>query len=107
MQGGQDSLDLTVTQLGETHLISLRGELDLAGAEYVRARIEEIAGSTVVLNLGGLSFIDAAGVRALVTAKQRVEARGHSVSIINPTHPVRRVFDLTDTSDYLLGRTRP
>lgn len=101
MESAWPNLNLTVTNLGDSHLVSLRGELDADSADRVTASLIEIAGSELVLNLGGLSFIDAAGVSALMQAKVAIEVRGHAMTLTNAHGIVRRVFELTDLAGLL------
>jgi anti-sigma B factor antagonist len=48
----------------------------------------------VVLDLSSVTFIDAAGVRAVVTAHRQAQARGAEVTIIPAPTGVHRVFEL-------------
>jgi anti-sigma B factor antagonist len=50
--------------------VTLRGELDLATAGRLEAAIEQ-AGSPVMLDLSGLTFMDSTGVRVLLQAAER------------------------------------
>ncbi len=78
----------------DLHLVVLRGELDLLSAPQLRSCLEQATSSTVVVDLSGLSFIDAAGLSVLVTAKRRSETDGNQMKVTNPEGRVRRVFEL-------------
>ena len=52
---------------------------------------------TVVLDLHDLEFIDAAGLRCLVTAARRSRADGDRLRILGPQEQVARIFDMTGT----------
>lgn len=78
-------------------VVALTGELDLTDADHVADRVAEAAsGSEVVwIDARRLSFIDCAGVHALISAKERAEIDGASVTIqVSAASPVARVFDL-------------
>jgi anti-anti-sigma factor len=87
----------------DQHLVSVRGELDLAGADYLRCLLLETAGSTVVLDLSELRLIDAAGIGAVVEAEQEIRRRGHRLEIRGARGIVARVFEICNL-DWMIGR---
>lgn len=96
-------LHLNLVEAAGRHLVSLEGELDMAGAVFVRERLEEIAGSVVVVDLAGLSFVDASGIAALVSAKRAVEDNGDELLLCGASERVRLLFELLGLSDALEG----
>jgi anti-sigma B factor antagonist len=78
--------------------VSLAGELDLASARRMEehlASIEEQQPSRVVIDLGGLAFIDSSGLRVLLLADSRARERGYELVLLPGPEPVRRVFEMT------------
>ena len=96
------SLALRSAREGDVHLIALRGELDLDGAPQLEEELQSVEhsdASSIVVDLGGLDFIDSTGVRLLVLAADRLpEGR---LSLLRGPHQVHRVFELTDLADRL------
>lgn len=86
---------------GDVHRVRLRGELDIASAADVEARLVEIAGSTVELDLSQLQFIDARGMAALVSARRRIADAGSDLRIVGATGSVRRVLSLVNLDGIL------
>ena len=84
------------------HFYELGGELDIAGAGYVLNRLCEDGGSAVV-DLSRLTFIDAAGISALLAARHNVDQRGGRFELHGATGFVRRVFDVVGVTDMLEG----
>jgi anti-sigma B factor antagonist len=81
-------------------VIVLRGELDLAAAPVLRARVDEAAsGSALVIDLAETTFIDSAVLKELLRA--RAEMAAHDVRLVLSAvpPPVRRLLDLTRTSE--------
>lgn len=91
-----DPFSIDVTEGGEIHLVRLRGELDVAAATRLEATLIQVAGSTVVVDLTELAFIDAAGLRAIANAKHEIERRGHALTVKGAQGLVRRVFEITE-----------
>jgi ABC-type transporter Mla MlaB component len=54
-----------------------------------------------ILDLSGLTFIDASGLQAIVNAKQHIEAEGNKFRVRGAVGIVRRIFDVTSLSPWL------
>lgn len=87
-------LTFAVGRAGLNPVVYLRGELDLTGAGAVEAALLQVGGSTVVADLRGLTFIDGAGIRALLRAKRCIEAQGCRLLVRNAGGIVRRIIAL-------------
>lgn len=88
---------LTVQQASEGRRlrISLGGEMDLANAETAATTLREalLCGKDVVLDLGGLEFLDSTGVAMLVAAMRE---GGERLSFLPSEHEaVGRLLSLT------------
>lgn len=88
-------------EVGDVHRVILDGELDMMSAAEVEARLVARAGSTVEVDLSSLTFVDARGIAALVSAKRRIAAGGDYLRIVGAHGIVRRVFTLVDLDDIL------
>jgi anti-sigma B factor antagonist len=85
---------------GPVRIIELSGELDLAAAPQLRARIDETEpGQTLVLDLAKTTFIDSATLKELLRARAELASRDARVVLAGVPPPVRRLLDLTRTSE--------
>ena len=78
-----------------TLTIGLDGELDIATAPALERLLREVERDrwpTVVLDLRQLSFIDSSGIRALLTANDRIGRRDGRVFVRHPSRAVRRTL---------------
>lgn len=89
------TLTVDVDEWGEIHVVRLRGELDFSTASAVHDRIRSMSCSTVHIDLSALTFCDARGLSALVSAKQQRGDDGCHVTIAGARGIVRRLFDVT------------
>ncbi len=81
-------------------VVVLRGELDLAAAPQLRARIDETeSGTALVLDLARTTFIDSAVLKELLRARAELSARDVRLVLAGVAPPVRRLLDLTRTSE--------
>jgi anti-anti-sigma factor len=87
-------LTVRVEQDGEALVVSAMGELDLVNASTLEAALRKaIAGdaSGVILDLGGVTFVDSAGLRmVLLMAKQSLR-NGGRLRLLRGSAPVERV----------------
>jgi anti-anti-sigma factor len=82
---GEGQFDITETADGDSVRLTLSGELDLASAEQLRARLQVLAdaATTVSLDLSELRFIDSSGLGILVMFHQYAARESWNLSI-NP-----------------------
>lgn len=98
------SLEISSALVDGSVTISLQGEFDLASARQMEehfASIDEQAPSRVVIDLGGLAFIDSSGLRVLLLADARARERGYELVLLPGQEPVQRVFEMTGALDVL------
>lgn len=84
----------------DTAYLLLAGELDLGTTPILQAEIDAArkAGSrSLVLDLGGLAFIDSTGLRCMLDADAESRQDGFSIALIQGPPAVHRVFELTNT----------
>jgi anti-sigma B factor antagonist len=80
-------------------VLVLEGELDLAAAPLLRARVDEYDGGALVLDLRRVTFIDSAVLKELLRARSELAARDVRLVLVGVPPPVRRLLDLTRTSE--------
>src|SRR5437899_2962524 len=82
-------LDFELTERGvsgDTHIVAVRGELDLFTAPELRALIGELIDQgkiNLVVDLVQTSFIDSSGLAALVGGLKRITAAGGRLVLVN------------------------
>lgn len=81
---------------GETVTVTLEGEFDMAVVpDFLDAMtgVEAEAPMTVVVDLGGVTFIDSSGINAMLVERERAAGR-HALIVRAGSGPVRRAFEL-------------
>jgi anti-sigma B factor antagonist len=85
--------------------LSISGELDMISAAVLEQRLDAVLAqddvSGIVLDLGGLSFIDSTGLRVIVISTRACTDRGRVLTLIPGPPAVQRVFELTGLLDAL------
>ncbi len=81
-----------------TQVVALKGEVDVSNKVRVERRIAELLDSGVqeiIVDLSGLWFIDASGLRSLVECRELCRARTVAFALAPLSGTARRVFALT------------
>ncbi len=83
---------------GESMTVAVTGELDIATAPRFSARLGELLRRgyprELIIDLSGLSFIDASGLRALTDLRSRVEQQQSVLVLEGVPAQMRRVIQL-------------
>lgn len=93
--------DLQVAEIDGWTVLAPVGELDLASAPQVRQEgMRLVSGGVrqVVLDLGGVDFVDSMGLSVLVGLRKRLATVGGALRVARPGDQARRVLDLTGLS---------
>jgi anti-sigma B factor antagonist len=83
---------------GESMTVAVTGELDIATAPRFSARLGELLRRgyprELIIDLSGVSFIDASGLRALTELRSRVERQQSVLVLEGVPAQMRRVIQL-------------
>lgn len=97
-----------ITDAGQTNgtaSIVITGDLDAASCGRLAARLEQLAdsGTSVALDISGLTFLDSSGLSVLLRHMRDASRHGWSLQISGGVlHPqVERVIDLTGVRQIL------
>lgn len=91
-------LEIITVQRESGPELQLIGELDLASADELERQIAMLSldgTSQIVLDLARLDFVDSAGLRAMLAARQACEQTGCTLALRNAGERVQRVLELT------------
>jgi len=90
-------LDFTVDK--KTLIVRVSGELDLLVADEFRqevdALMEKNCTDNIVLNLGGVRFIDSSGLGGILGRYKKVTMRGGKLAIVTAPVQVKRILEMS------------
>jgi anti-anti-sigma factor len=95
------ALTLELTNSGPTAVITVIGELDLCTTHLLTDLVDHVVREPrlspvhLCLDLAGVTFFSAEGVRALLYARRVVTSAAGTMVLREPSTSVRRVFDIT------------
>jgi len=95
-------VNLGTHELNGYPVVTVRGQLDVAGARCVAAHLTTAAavyGPWIIADLEGLDFIDCSGLGMLVGVLRRVRASGGNLLLAAPQRMVRKVLTVTGLID--------
>jgi len=90
-------LVLSSERYGDTTLVRLSGEMDIACEDYFEQSMRplEQEGSWVVLDLSGLTFMDSTGLRLILRAWDQSRRDGFQLAVLPGTGPARRTLEVS------------
>ena len=89
---------------GPLPVIEVHGEIDVWSGRQLRDQLLWVMsrhGARLALDLGGVTFIDCAGIGALLATRRRAELDGGSVRIVRVSPRVRRILALANVQQVL------
>jgi len=95
-------LRVDMEQRASSYVVTLSGELDMGSAPQVARVLEPLvvdSAPTITVDLRGLSFIDASGLRALLRSNRAAVDAGRVLRLIPGRPEVARVFELAGVRD--------
>ena len=93
-----ESLNVSSERRGDAIVLSLSGELDIAGAPRIEDALreaEEQGPAAVVLDLRELGFMDSTGLRTILAADARAKEAGRRLVVVQGDENIQRVFEVT------------
>jgi anti-sigma B factor antagonist len=93
------ALQIVEKQIDEVSVLDLVGRITLGDEkDQVGKKIKEMLGkgkSQIVLNLEGVSYVDSAGLGALVSGHTSAQNQGATLKLANPTKTLRALLNIT------------
>jgi anti-sigma B factor antagonist len=93
-----ENFDMVVTQSGDSAVLSVTGELDLATAPRLREELLALVSCdvcTVTVEMSGLDFIDSTGLAVLISGLKRLRQCGGDLTLQSPNSKTMKVLEIT------------
>ena len=92
------TLDIEIRKNGDTALVKLTGEFDLAGVRdfhRTMSELQALAPAQVCIDLSEVTFMAASGLRALLDLQGRCRTDHFELVVVKGPALVQRVFEMT------------
>ncbi len=103
-----DAFAVRISFDGRSAAVTVDGEVDVTTAPSLAGALTAMIGSghrDLVVDLGGVTFIDAQGVSALATAAGLATTAGTTLTLRSASVLARRILDITKVSDLVTFET--
>lgn len=103
-QTSYEGLHVDIAPDRERVSVRADGEIDLATAPAIEEPLLELLNrgfKAIVLDLQSVKFMDSSGIRVLISAHQRAESLGASLSVVVGASRIRQTLELSGAIDYL------
>jgi anti-anti-sigma factor len=97
-----DTLSIRVRDRSDAMVLRLAGRFDMLALPAFDGAIRKVARRDIVMDLGGLTFMDGAAWLAVMAFEHRVRDWGSRLRVVNVRGRIRKIFELTET-EYLLA----
>lgn len=101
-QGGRDVgglVEVTVEHLDDVVVLHASGEIDISTAPVLREHLDAVTSETarVIVDLGGVTFLDSTGLGVLIAARKRREAElgDGGVDLVVNAPQILKVLEVT------------
>jgi anti-anti-sigma factor len=101
------SFEITVDRRAEELRVRVMGDLDIATTPELKRVLDGLADEQhdrLLLDLDDLQFMDASGLRAILSAHRSAQREGNRITICNSSDQVHRLFEVTNLLNYLTFR---
>jgi len=100
----ENALQIAVDAHDERELVlTVGGEIDPYTAPQLETALEKAASDggpqRIVVDLGGVGFLDSSGLRALISAHQLLKAAGRNLVLRNLRPTTKQLFEITQLVD--------
>jgi anti-anti-sigma factor len=99
-----NELEITEEQLQSTLVLHVAGAVDSTTAPKLQEALlhaTDACAGAVELDLGKVSFMSSAGLRALLMAAKALQKRGERLSLANVPPPILNVLNLTGFATFI------
>ena len=99
-------MDIEVSRSSEVTVVIPTGDLDMAVADTVKRTLTDLierGQSKLVMDLGGVGYIDSSGMGALVAAMKQARAAGGDVRLCALQDDVRAILEMTRLSKAMIA----
>ena len=105
------SHEFEATRTGESVVAKLSGQLDMPATFRLEPELERATRQpgvrSLVIDMGGVDFIDSAGLGLLLATHERLRADQIRFALASPSPSVRRMLELTGAGDTLAVTAAP
>ena len=87
---------------GGTPLVRVSGEVDIQTSPDLQERLQTLldaGSSSLVVDLGGVTFLDSTGLSVLIAALKRCQSVGGELRLVSLQPSVKRVLEITGLTE--------
>ena len=104
-------MQFTCTQTDQAFVVRLSGEIIMDAVSERKAEVERLAlaagGASIVVDLAAVTFMDSSGVGFLIGLRRLCQERGKTMTVVNPSPPIKKLLDMLRLSDYFAAAGKP
>jgi anti-sigma B factor antagonist len=98
----EQTFEVAETMVGDTPVVAVAGEIDLATAPHLRERLDarlDAGASSLIVDLRGTTFLDSTGLGVLVNVLKRCREGGGQLHLVVVEPRILKLFAITGLHD--------
>ena len=91
-------MEILEEKINDIEVLKLEGRLDASSARDIKEKVDSLARENrvkLVIDMGGVDFIDSSGLGSLVSSLRSVNKLGGDIKVATLQDQVRAIFELT------------
>ena len=91
-------MEMQERKSGEVDVLELKGRLDASSAKNLKDKVQSLVDQQrvrLVMDMGGIDFIDSSGLGVLVSALRSTNKKGGDIKVAAIADQIRAIFELT------------
>jgi len=92
------NVEISTEKIAAGVVVRLKGDVDMNTSPDVRSNLADVfkqgGSKALLINLSGVRYMDSSGIATLVEAMQNCMKQGMRLRLVEPSPPVRDVFEL-------------
>lgn len=80
------------------NVMKIKGEIDLNNSKKLKEEIKKMGNNNIVLDFNEVTYLDSAGIGALISIHKDLQSKSGSLEIINIDKKIKELFDMVGLS---------
>jgi anti-anti-sigma factor len=82
----------------KNNIVKIKGEIDLNNSKKLKEEVNKIINKNIVMDFKEVSYLDSAGIGALISIHKDLQSKSGSLEIINIDKKIKELFDMVGLS---------
>ncbi|SDC05143.1 STAS domain-containing protein [Geotoga petraea] len=82
----------------KNNILKIKGEIDLNNSKKLKEEVKKMNNNNIVMDFKEVSYLDSAGIGALISIHKDLQNKSGSLTIINIDKKIKELFEMVGLS---------